>query len=166
MHDVPPQPWTNHGVQMSKVSKSQRSGELWRLTWQGWLFTGSVWWGGGGGGELRNGETQREGERAIGADVPYLLSFLVRAQVWTVMCMSVDVTSGLQGTQVLGLAWSWRLTRGCEVRGRDGEEGASWWGCHGLNKETLWAPGFKCLLSNQKLQTLFLILGWLHVWAS
>ncbi len=55
----------------------------------------------------------------------------------------------------LGLAWSWRLTQRCEVRGRDGEEGASWWGCHELNKETLWAPRFQCLLSNQQLQTVF-----------
>lgn len=53
--------------------------------------------GGGGRGAQRNVETQGEGAR--GADVPYLLSFLVRAQVWTVMCMLVDVTSGLQGTQ-------------------------------------------------------------------
>lgn len=50
-------------------------------------------------GEQRIGETQGEGEEARGADMPYLLSFLVRAQVRTVMCMLVDVTSGLKGTQ-------------------------------------------------------------------
>lgn len=51
-------------------------------------------------GESRETVKHRNrGEGARGADVPYLLSFLVRAQVWTVMCMSVDVTSGLQGTQ-------------------------------------------------------------------
>lgn len=162
-HDLPA--WTNHRVQMSKVSEGQRSGELWRLSWQVWLFMGSVPWGGGGGeGRIeKRWNTVREGEGARGADVPYLLSFLVRALVWTVMCMSVDITSGLLWHASLGLAWSWRLTLRCEVRGRDGAEGASWWGCHGLNKETLWAPRFLCLLSHQWLQTVFLVLCWLHV---
>lgn len=69
--------------------------------------------------------------------MPYLLSFLVRAQVRTVMCMSVDVTSGLQGTQAWVSPDPGGLHRGVKSGGRDGEEGPSWWGCHGLNKETL-----------------------------
>lgn len=66
--------------------------EFWWLSWLQWQFTGR---------KLSTEHTETQGEWARGADVPYLLSFLVRAWVRTVMCMSVYVTSGLQGT----LAW-------------------------------------------------------------
>lgn len=89
--------------------------------------------------------TEKHGESwERGPDVPYLLSFLVRARVRTVMCMSVDVTSGLQGTQ----AWAspdpggWhRGVKSGDVVEREG--GASLWSCHRLDKDTLWAPRFQ-----------------------
>lgn len=52
-------------------------------------------------GEARGArDTEKtEGAGASRASMPYLLPFLVRGKVWTVMCMLVDLTSGLQGTQ-------------------------------------------------------------------
>lgn len=58
----------------------------------------TVYWRRGGGGARRSGETPGGPEEARGADVPCLLSFLVRARVRTVMRMLVGVTSGLQAT--------------------------------------------------------------------
>lgn len=129
--------WTNRGVHLGKVAKGQRSAELWRLSWQGWLFTGSVLWREKAGEEQRDSVSQGGRERASGADMSYLLSCLVRAQVRTVMCMLVDVTSGLQGTQAWALpdpgGWHGDVKSGTWFK-----EGASRWGCFGLNKETLW----------------------------
>lgn len=62
----------------------------------------------------------------------------------------------------LDFAWSWWLTQTCEVRGCDGEEGELRWSYHRLNKETLWALSFRCLLSNQQSQT-FLMPRWPYV---
>lgn len=61
-----------------------------------------------------------------------------------------------------GFAWSWRLTQRCEASGRDGEEGTLCLGCHGLNKETLWAQSFRYFLSNQQLQTIFFSVFYLN----
>lgn len=112
-------------------------------------------------GENReNGETQREGQGARGADMPYLLSFLVRDQVWTVMCMSVDVTSGLQGTQ----AWvspdpgGWhRGANSGDVMGRRVPHGRV---AMGWTKKHCELLGFSVCC---QLQTVFLMLCWLQV---
>lgn len=92
----------NHQVQKSDVSEGQTSAALWRLSWQGWMFMGIILRE-EEEGENRESVKHEEGEEARGPDIPYLLSFLVRAQVWTIMRMLVDVTSGLQGTK----AWVW-----------------------------------------------------------
>lgn len=61
----------------------QGSADLWRPSWQWWLFTGSTVWE----EALKHRQKDQEGQ------------IVVRAQVWTVVCMSVDVTSGLQDLQ-------------------------------------------------------------------
>lgn len=152
-HDLPE--WTNHGVHMSKVSEGQRSGELWRLSWRGWLFTGSVPWGGGGG-------TEKRLNAARGADVPCLLSSLVRAHVWTVICMSVDVTSGLQGMQA-------RVSPDPAADTEMWSQG-TWWGGGRLmvglpwveQRNTVSAEFSVCAV--KPAITIFLILCWLFVW--
>lgn len=144
----------SYGIQMSKVSEGQRSEGLWRLTWQGWLFTGTM---------LREEETGKAGEseQQRGGEKES------RRAVFTVLpskspCANCSAYVGLCNLRPsrharLGLAWSWRLTQKCEDRGRDGEEGTSPWGCHGMNKETLSVLWFECLPSNQQLQADFFV---------
>lgn len=117
-----------------------------------------------------NRDTVKRSER--GADVPYLLSFLVRAQVWTVMCMSVDVTSGLQGTQ----AWvspdpgGWRGgVKSGDVMGRRAPHGGVAMGWTKKHCELL-GLSVCCQTSNYKLFILILcclyLCGYREIWVS
>lgn len=71
--------------------------------------------------------------------------------------MSVDVTSGLQGMQAWALPDLCGWHRGVKPGDVMGRRAPCWCSRHGLNKETLWAPSFQCLLSNQQLQAVFLM---------
>lgn len=57
----------------------------------------------------------------------------------------------------LGLAWSWRLTQICEIRGRDEEKGASRWASTGLNNEILSVPMFQFAVKPEITSS---FLGW------
>ena len=119
--------------------------------------------GGGERGAQREGETQGEGEGARWADVPCLLSFLVRAQVWTVMCMLVDVTSGLQGTQAWVSpdpgGWHWGVKSGYAMgrRAPHGEVAMDW------TKKHCELPDFSVCCQTSNYKQFFLIPCWLHV---
>lgn len=59
----------------------------------------------------------------------------------------------------LGLAWSWRLTQRCEIRGRDEEKGASRWASTGLNNEILSVPMFQFAVKPEITSSFFFFLN-------
>lgn len=147
----------SHGIQMSEVSEGQRSGELWRLSWQGWLFTGSI---------LREEQAGMDGESAKQRGRARRRERSRRA-IFTVFpskspCANRNAYVGLCNLRPSrhaspGLAWSWRLTYKCE-------DGTRWGGGH-IMVGLLWdeqrntvTAYFECLLSNQQLQAVFIVL--------
>lgn len=100
----------------------------------------------GDGGEQRVG---------TGAYTSYLRSFLVRAQVWTRIMYVGWCNLQPWRHEGQGLGWSRRLALRCEARGRDGQEGASWWSRSWAEQRNPVRGRVRCLLSNLHLQTDF-----------
>lgn len=142
IHYVWPHAWVAKWV---KSQGGQRSAELWRLSWQGWLFTSG----------LPRGKAGENRVLEWGGDASHLRSFLVRAHVWT-RIMYVGWCNLQPWKHVgLGLGWSRRLAPRREVRRCDGQEGASRRSRSWAEQSNTVRDWFRCLPSNLRLQTFF-----------
>lgn len=138
--------WTNHGVQMSKESGRSKVGGALTPELTGMTLHQQF--------AKRGGEGRTEGRRG-GAYASHLRSSLVRAHVWTRIMYVGWCNLQPQRHVGLGLAWSRRLAPRREVRGRDGQEGASRWSCPWAEQRNTVRARIRCLPSNLHLQTSF-----------